>query len=233
MRKKTFFFISIFFLILSILQAKEGKKRPLEVFAFFNLNFGAINTAYQNTYSLNFPSSLPGSYASQTLNIQGKAGEGFNTGFSFFIPENLGLKISMNYSRNLRSLSFFLNLQYRFVTSKDTIASFSAGSGIISVYGNFNHLAYSEYWIGGHGVLFSKDYLLKLKMPSSGKIGFNADIELGFRLTGSLSLAAKVAYILCRSISVKPTIEEALFYYSLDRVEEDKLPEQCYQHPGA
>jgi len=77
------------------------------------------------------------------------------------------------------------------MTSKNTTASFSAGSGVISVCGNFNHLGSSEYWVGGHGVLFSNDYLLKLKMPSTGKMSFNADIELGFRLTESLSLAQK------------------------------------------
>ncbi|MFB0565700.1 MAG: hypothetical protein ACETWK_08495 [Candidatus Aminicenantaceae bacterium] len=265
MRKSTSLLISIFFIAFSILNAEEEKKKSFEIFAFANVNFSAVNTTYQNNFELDFDAAKPGSYASQILTLQGKAREGFNAGFTYFMSEKFGIKFSLNYSRNLlsgenspykiylkyisihppdyvphevtydetydwlttqgnlKTFSFFTNLQYRFVISKNTTASFSAGSGFYRVYGNFNPLGYSEFWLGGHGVLFSEHYLVMLKIPSSGKIGFNTDFELNFRLSKNFSFAAKLAYNLCGNISIIPVIDKVLFYPYLGKVAENKL----------
>ena len=250
-------------LFFSALCADEETKKSLEIFAFFNKNFSSIRTTYENHFRPNFYDTS----ISQTLTIQGKGGEGFLAGLSYFISDKFGLKLSLNGSKNtlggenspyeihlqyitmpppdyiareiirdesrgwlatqgnLRSLSFSLNLQYRLYSSPKTTMTFSAGSGFSRISGNFNYLGYSEYWLGGHSVLFSEGYLLMVKIPAFSKIGFNADVELGFFISKNISLAARIAYLAWASFSVQPAIDGALIYHSLKPASEEKLVE--------
>ena len=247
------------------LPAREAKKRPLEIFAFFNLNFGSLDTAYPNRHTLESSPGFEGSYASQALAIQGKAREGFSTGLSLFLSDDLGLKLGLNYARNLlsgenspyqvhlqyvsrqppdytphqvindqsiewvptrgsvKNLFLALNLQYVLFDYRRFSASLSAGGGISRVWGDFSPLGYSEYWLGGHGVLFSQQYLVRLAIPSSYRASLNADCELGLRISERITFAAKFAYFFCGSVSFSPAIDNVLYYYSLDKVDENTL----------
>jgi len=124
---------------------------------------------------------------------------------------------------SIKSLSFLLNVQYEYALSKNITAAFSVGSGLYRIFGDFNPVGYSEFWLGGHSVLFSEDYLLMLKIPSSNKIGINVDMEFAHRLSEKLFIVANIAYNLCGSLSVAPILDYALYYYSLDRIDEGKL----------
>lgn len=264
MKRTTTLFL-LFIILTAGLSAEETKKRPLEIFAFFNLNFASLDTAYPNRHALESSAGFEGSYASQALAIQGKAREGFSTGLSLFLSDDLGLKLGLNYARNLlsgenspyqvhlqyisrqppdytphqvisdqsiewvptrgsvKSLSLALNLQYVLFDSRRFSACLSAGGGIFRVWGDFSPLGYSEYWLGGHGVLFSQQYLVRLAIPSSYRASLNADLELGLRISERITFAAKLAYFFCGSVSFSPAIDNVLYYYSLDKVDEDTL----------
>lgn len=144
---------------------------------------------------------------------------------ALFPPDYQPQLITSDRSRNwpatqgkLKTLAFSINLQYAVLRSKKFNASLSAGTGYYWTYGNFYPLSYSDYWMGGHSVLFSDSYLVFLKIPVSGKIGFNADFEIAYRISKRLSLAARGAYNLCTASSVMPQIDSALYFDSLSQV---------------
>jgi hypothetical protein len=119
----------------------------------------------------------------------------------------------------LESLAFSLNAQFRFPLSRIATGMVSVGPGILCAFGRFSALGYSEYWLGGHGVLFSDTSLLMMNLPAAWKTCLNADCEISFHLSKLLSLAARVAYIATRSMSMIPSIDRIFSYYSLDEVD--------------
>jgi len=125
----------------------------------------------------------------------------------------------------LKSLALLFNLEYEIWCSRRADLRLSGGVGYYRLFGNVYPLAYSEYWLGGHGVLFSQQYLLKLRLPASGKIGVNADLELAYHVSDRISIVAKAAYYRIGNASISPVIDEVLFLYYPDHVSEDKFKE--------
>ena len=268
MKKITFVLVTTLLIFPSLLQAgqaEDAKSESIEIFSFFNLRFGSVDTAYMHSYILDFSAGHPESFASQTLTLQDRTSCGFNAGVSFPLHRSLRFKLSVNYSRSLlkgenspyqihleyismpppnytpikiisdhslewtetqgslKTLSFLLNLEYAHALSKNMTVSFSAGGGLYWIFGDFNPLGYTEYWLGGHSVLMSEYYLLMLKIPSSNKIGINVDMGLAHRLSKKLFIAANIAYHLCGDLSIEPSLDYALYRCSLDRIDESKL----------
>ncbi len=124
---------------------------------------------------------------------------------------------------NLKTLAFLLNLQYTHALFNNITLSFSAGGGVYRIFGDFNPLGYSEFWLGGHDELISEDYLLMLKIPYSNIIGINVDAGISHHLSERFFIMANIAYHLCENLSVVPILDYALYYYTLDRVDQNKL----------
>lgn len=266
MRKAKYFVVFWLFLFLSSnLLAGEARKRPIEIFALFNLSFSAMDTVYAHRYTLDYSPGFEDSSVAQDLTVQGQAGAGWNAGLFYPLNRQVGLKFAVNYSRNplggenspyeislqyisiqppdyqphevsdqvslawvptrghLKSLSLLLNLQYIFSAADSWTASLSAGGGLGTSWGQIHYLGYSDYWLGGHGVLFSELDLLKLKIPSSSGLVLDADIELGFKLSEKISLATRLACLFRPNFSATPVIDDVLAYYSLDKVSGEKL----------
>lgn len=123
----------------------------------------------------------------------------------------------------LKTLGFLLNLQCNVLNSKKIAINLSAGGGYYIIFGDFFPLGYSDYWLGGHGVLMYNHYLIKMKIPSTGKIGGNADFELEYKLSSRISLTARAAYNLVDALSVVPVIEKVFYYELQDEVAESTL----------
>lgn len=124
----------------------------------------------------------------------------------------------------LRMFSLYLSLRYRITASKRFELAVSAGPVWSRIGGGFRPLGYSEYWLGGHGVLFSENYLLRVKLPTTSRIGGCADLELILRLSKKVSFVARAAGFSFGRVSWGPVIDEIL-NYSLDPVREEKMRE--------
>lgn len=120
---------------------------------------------------------------------------------SLILPETRG---------TIRSLGFLLDLEYEAWRSKSAALRLSAGGGYYRIFGDFYPLGYSKYSLASHFTLGLWEYYLMLKLPASGRIGFNAGIELSLRLTDSLAFVSKAAYHRIGSIILTPVIDKAL-----------------------
>lgn len=143
------------------------------------------------------------------------------------MPPNYN-EIEITYNRSdewmategrLESLAFSLNAQFRFPLSRIATGMVSVGPGIFCAFGLFSALGYSEFWLGGHGVLFSDTSLLMMNLPAAWKTCLNADCEISFHLSKLVSLAARVAYIATGSMSIVPSIDRIFTYDSRHEVD--------------
>jgi hypothetical protein len=68
-------------------------------------------------------------------------------------------------------------------------------------------LAYQRYWLGGHSVLFSDQYLLRMTADPNSAIGGNAGAEVHLFLGPSLAVFAEARYHLAGKIEAPVRFE--------------------------
>jgi hypothetical protein len=119
----------------------------------------------------------------------------------------------------LESLLLSLNVLYRFPLSTIVTGTVSAGPGLVCSFGRFNYLGYTNVWTQPFGIPWLDDYLLMMKLPATWEPCLNVDFEMGFQLSGLVSLAARVAYLVSKSALVVPAIDKIVSYNSLDEVD--------------
>jgi hypothetical protein len=123
----------------------------------------------------------------------------------------------------LESLLLSLNALYRFPLSTIVTGTVSAGPGLVCSFGRFNYLGYTNVWTQPFGIPWLDDYLLMMKLPATWQPCLSADFEISFQLSGLISLAARVAYLVSKSAHAVPTIDKILSYDTLDEADPTTL----------
>ncbi len=123
----------------------------------------------------------------------------------------------------LRNASIHIGLDYSVPVFGRAVASFSAG-GIADLFsGEFSPLGSASYWLGGHGVLFSEQYLVFLKIPAAWKVGAEAGIDLAVRIPPRISLLIRISYLLMGKRSLGLDVDKVLYADSRQPVDAGKF----------
>jgi len=70
----------------------------------------------------------------------------------------------------------------------------SAGASFCNFEAQSSSIAFTKYWLGGHGVLFMQEYRLALDWGTPKTTGYNFGGELNLDLFSNIGLAADVRY---------------------------------------
>ena len=120
---------------------------------------------------------------------------------------------------DIRIFQILPSARLRFQVRKNTTIDITAGLGPACLSGRFLALGYTVYWLGGHGVLFSRDYLLRMRTPPAWTFGWTAGLEYGLRLGPRLDLVVQASGRGTGRISAVPEIDAVLDGISLQRAE--------------
>jgi hypothetical protein len=118
----------------------------------------------------------------------------------------------------IREWSGRLELVWRLPVSSAFEIVLSGGPSITSVSGRLHPLGFTEFQLGGHGVLFVEDYLVYLRLPAQTKIGAAFGVEASLRLSGHFWFRLGAGYRLIGSYEATPEIDKVLYYDSLEDV---------------
>jgi opacity protein-like surface antigen len=89
-------------------------------------------------------------------------------------------------------------------------AEASAGLSYVRLSGSIEPLAFSQYWLGGHSVLFSSLYQLRADASPTNALGFNAGGGGSIAVSSRLALLADFRWLYCARQQVPLAIAQIL-----------------------
>ncbi len=104
-------------------------------------------------------------------------------------------------SGRTRNLILALNGLVRVGHRKPFALDLSAGLAYTRWEGDMKTLFYAKYWLGGHSVLMSYTYKLKMICGPEGKIGFNAGIACDVAIVPGFCLMIEGRYAVFSSVA--------------------------------
>ena len=115
-----------------------------------------------------------------------------------YIPRDVRIQASYPWpdaeSGRTRNLILALNGLVRVGHRKPFALDLSAGLAYTRWEGDMKTLFYAKYWLGGHSVLMSYTYKLKMICGPEGKIGFNAGIACDVAIARGVCLMIEGRY---------------------------------------
>lgn len=144
-----------------------------------------------------------------------------------YIPHTVILEESRPWPETRGDLGIFQILpivRLRFPVRKKTTIALAAGAGPARLSGRFLALGYSSYWLGGHSVLFSRDFLLRMRTPAVWTFGWTVELEYGLRLGPRLDIVFQAAGRGTGRISAIPEIDALLDGLSLEQTDAPGAP---------
>jgi hypothetical protein len=79
----------------------------------------------------------------------------------------------------------------------------SGGPTLLSFEADFTSLGYQTFWLGGHGVLFTEIYEIRVAADRTRRLGANLGAEIDFRFGERWAVLAEVRFFLSPSIDVE------------------------------
>lgn len=107
----------------------------------------------------------------------------------------------------IKHLSISLNLQARFRLIRMITLDISAGLTYFSLKGKASSLAFDNFWLGGHSVLFSNHFRLRTAFGPRGTVGGNMGIGLEIPLIRPLYLYFGGQLFLSPKLRLNPEID--------------------------
>lgn len=122
----------------------------------------------------------------------------------------------------LKIMSATCGIELRHSFSSHFQGAGTLGAGLYRVWGEFGPLGYTNFWLGGHSVLYVEDYLVFLKVPAGLKPGLNFGAELMILVGNGVFLSLRGGYDLIGKITTVPVVDRVLNYTYLNKA----LPEE-------
>jgi hypothetical protein len=101
----------------------------------------------------------------------------------------------------------------------------SGGPTLFSLEADFSTLGYQTFWLGGHGVLFTEIYEIRVETDRTRRLGANLGAEIDFRLGDRWAAFGEVRFFFSSPIDVELRAEEivnrdlVISELSLDEIE--------------
>ena len=151
--------------------------------------------------------------------------EGENAPFEFFClyttmfpPDYVPFDTQMSFQRNwprtegsIRESGGTLALVFRLPASPSFEVSASGGISLNSAGGRLRSLGFTDFWLGGHGVAFTQDYEVRLKLPSKTLLGAVLNVNAAVRLSGRFWLRVEAEYRKTGTYEALPEIDEVFY----------------------
>lgn len=113
-------------------------------------------------------------------------------------------------SGDLKYISFSLDALTRFRIIQILTLELSGGLTYFSLKGEASRLGFSDFWLGGHDVLFSSHYKLKFSFGPQGTLGGNLGLGIETSVIPPLFLFAGVHMFFAPKIRIMPTLDKIL-----------------------
>ena len=110
----------------------------------------------------------------------------------------------------LRHLALAANVLVRYPAAERVALSFSAGLAVQRVAGDISPLGVTLFSEGGHAVLFSDTYRVRVALQPATVVGVDVGTEFGWRLSPRFSLALEIRYFAAPSTRVEARVDRVL-----------------------
>jgi len=117
----------------------------------------------------------------------------------------------------IKHLSFSLNLQGRLRLIRSIMLDVSAGLTYFSLKGDASSLAFDNFWLGGHSVLFSNHYRLRMVFGPGGVVGGNMGLGVEIPLIRPIYLYFGGQLFLSPKVRLNPEIDLVLNSHEIVR----------------
>jgi hypothetical protein len=107
----------------------------------------------------------------------------------------------------IRHLVLSLNLQGKVRLLRTIMLEASAGLTYFSLSGDASSLGFNNFWLGGHSVLFSNHYRIRMVFGPKGTVGGNVGIGLEIPLIRPLYLYFGGQVFLSPKLQLNPTLD--------------------------
>lgn len=130
-----------------------------------------------------------------------------------YVPQPVGVTGSTPWPATdgeLRHLALAANVLVRYPVVERVALSFSAGVAVQRLSGDTSPLGVTLFSEGGHAVLFSDTYRVRVVLRPATVVGADVGTEFGWRLSPRFSLALEIRYFAAPSTRVEARVDRVL-----------------------